>query len=252
VSFSGADFPDTAPLIPAKGVPETFKPVMLESYLFPTVIENIGTVIGIDVGFVENSIVAAKWNRAVFPASSAWALATMSINLDNKTHKAFMLQPLQAALEWGAIGLRRPPAGRQGVTVSADGTIALTEAGEQDFAAYYEVCNVIGCGVLARAWRTKLDRPLVILLDDVAPVTASQFPQDLSAKSLIVVQGTAGYSERKLPSTRDGKPQYEHHAPLQLILPQALAVNVLWGAADGTEKKKTDWLVKTGTWRWSK
>jgi hypothetical protein len=252
VSFSGADFPETAPLIPAKGVPETFKPVMLESYLFPTVIENIGSVIGIDVGFVENTIVAAKWNRSVFPADSAWALAKMSINLESTTYQAFMLQPLHAALEWGAIGLRRPPAGRQGVAVGADGTIALTDAGEQDFAAYYEVCNVIGCGVLARAWRSKLNRPLVILLDDVVALTAGRFPQELGAKSLLVVQGTAGYSERKLPSARDGKPQYEHQAPLQLILPQALAVSVLWGVADGTEKKKTDWLVKTGTWRWSK
>jgi hypothetical protein len=250
MTAAAVEFPPSAPLLPLKGAPATYKPVMLNSYLFPTVVENVGTVLGIDVGFIPETVVAAKWNKAPFPAASTWAVTRMTINFERAASVAFLLQPLETAMEWGAIGLRRPASQRQAPAVGPDGAVNMTEAQEQDFAAYYEVCNVISCGVLARAWRTKLDKPLFILLDDVAAVTAQRFPAELDAKNLIAVQGIAGYSERKQPS-RNGQPVYERLAPLQLILPAPLAAQVLWGVADGEEKKKTDWLAKTGVWRWA-
>jgi hypothetical protein len=135
--------------------------------------------------------------------------------------------------------------------IEPDGTVTMTDELEQDFSAFYEVCNVVSCGVLARIWRSKLGRPVVIELNDVVAVTAQHFPAELARKGLVAVQGTSGYSEKPLPPAKDGTQPYEHYAPFVLILPALLAVDVLWGSDDGTERKKTEWLIKTGEWRWA-
>jgi hypothetical protein len=251
MSAATSMIPDSAPLIKTKGVPQTYKPVQLESHLFPTIVENIGTVLGIDVGYVPETIVASIFKPSAFPEDSGWGLAKLSVQLETRTYTAFLMTSLEAAFDWGACGLRRPQAGRQQPEIAPDGSITLTDELEQDFSAFYEVCNVVSCGVLARAWRSKLDRPVVILLDEVIPVSAMQFPAELNAKGLVAVQGTAGYSERKQPPAKDGTPVYEQYAPFVLIVPALLAVEVLWGSADGTERKKTEWLIKTGEWRWT-
>jgi hypothetical protein len=199
---------------------------------------------------VQDTIVASLFNPSKFPAGTGWGLARMSIQLDHRTYTAFLMTSMEVAFDWGAIGLRRPPAGRQHPTIEPDGSITLTDELEQDFSAFHEVCNVVSCGVLARTWRSKLDRPVVIMLDEVVTVSAQQFPAELSAKGLIAIQGTAGYSERKLPSGKDGMPVYENYAPFVLIVPALLAVEVLWDSKDGTERDKTEWLIKTGEWRW--
>jgi hypothetical protein len=250
MSATASTIPASAPLVPTKGVPKTYKPVQMESHLFPTIIENIGTVLGIDVEYVPETVIASIFRPSVFPPESGWGLAKMSIEIDGRTYTGFLLTALEVAFDWGAIGLRRPPAGRQQPTIEADGTVTMTDELEQDFSAFHEVCNVVSCGVLARTWRSKLDKPVVILLEEVMPVTAQNFPAELNANGLIAVQGTAGYSEKKLPPSKDGIPNHEHYAPFVLIVPALLAVDVLWGSDDGTERKKTEWLIKTGEWRW--
>lgn len=43
---TAVDFPPDAPLIPRPGVPELYRPVVLEHYLFPSVAEAVGLLLG--------------------------------------------------------------------------------------------------------------------------------------------------------------------------------------------------------------
>lgn len=222
--------------------------MLWEQHLLPTVAENLSTLLGISVGFLPESIVGAVFDPGKFPAQSGWALARFHIHLQGEQVPAFLLQPLAEALDWGAIGMRRPPATREAPVVSKEG-VQLSEAQEMDLAAYHEVCNVVTCGVLARAWRTKLERPLSILLDGVEAVVPSQFPAELRGGKWLVLQASFGYSERPMKPVKGQPPQYEKQTVWLFVVPEALALKALWGAPDGKEKDKTAWLVSTGQWK---
>lgn len=191
----------------------------------------------------------AQWNPNGFAPGTGWSVALMTLNLESEQHRVALLQPLEVALDWGAIGLRRPAVQRGEPTIHEDGTVELSESQEQDFAAYAEVCNVLGCSVMARAWSDRLDRSLFILLDDVVPAVAPHFPEPLLADGFAVIQATIAYAEGELIRGRDGTPQYEHHTPMLLVIPEVVALGALWGAGDGREKRKTEWLLRTGRWR---
>jgi len=241
-------FPPSAPLTRNPKVPQKYRPVLWEQYLLPTVAENLSTLLGISVGFLPESIVGAVFDPGKFPARSGWALARFRVNLQDDQVPAFLLQPLAEALDWGAIGMRRPPATREAPVVDKDG-VQLSEAQEMDLAAYHEVCNVVTCGVLARAWRNKLERPLYILLDGVEAVVPAQFPAELRDGKWLVLQASFGYSERPVKPQKGQPPQYEKQTVWLFVVPEALALKALWGAPDGKEKDKTAWLVSTGQWK---
>lgn len=247
-----AAFPETAPLIRNPRAPQKYRPVLWENHLLPVVAENLGTLLGIAIDFLPESIVGAYWEPRGFPPRSTWALARFTLNLGQESTPAFLLQPLAEALDWGAIGLRRPPAARQAPEAGPDGSLALSEAQESDLMAYHEVCNVVTCGVLARAWRAKLDRPLYILLDGVSAVTPRDFPAELAEGKHLALQATFGYSERPVRAAKGQPPQHEKRAVWLLVLPEELALRTLWGAPDGKERDKTAWLASTGLWRWAK
>lgn len=241
-------FPASAPLVRNPKIPQKYRPVLWEQHLLPTIAENLATLLGITVGFLPESIVGATFERKRFPAQSAWAFVRFRINLQNEQIPAFLLQPLAEALDWGAIGMRRPPATREVPVPSKDG-ITLSEAQEMDLAAYHEVCNVVTCGVLARAWRNKLGKPLYILLDGVEAVVPAQFPAELDEGKWVVLQASFGYSERPSKPAKGQPPQYEKQTVWLFTVPEALALQALWGSPDGKEKDKTAWLISTGQWR---
>jgi len=241
-------FPASAPLTRNPKVPQKFRAVLWEQHLLPTVAENLSTLLGITVGFLPESVVGAYFERGKFPAQSGWALARFRVNLQEEHVPAFLLQPLAEALDWGAIGMRRPPATREAPAVSATG-VELSEAQEMDLAAYHEVCNVVTCGVLARAWRSKLERPLYILLDGVEAVVPAQFPAELDQGKWVVLQASFGYSERPVKPVKGQPPQYEKQTVWLFVVPESLALKALWGAPDGKEKDKTAWLASTGQWK---
>lgn len=241
-------------------VPDTYRPVLLEKYVFPSVAESVGALLGIEVAFVPRSIVGAVWRADAFPPESTWAVARLGVHLPEGELSAFLVQPLEAALEWGAFGLRKPAGGAGQPGVSPNGEVILDDGLQQDFQAYCEVCNVVACSVLARAWRARMDRPLHITLGEVIATAASRFPAD--PEGLLVLQATFAYSEplrHGRPQTGPGKmgadkgaSQLSLHTPLLLALPIQLAAAVSWGSSDGTEEKKTQWLATTGQWRWAK
>lgn len=242
-------FPNSAPLTRNPKIPQKFRPVLWEQYLLPTVAENLAMLLGISVGFLPESIVGATFERSKFKAGSAWALARFRLNLDKEHIPAFILQPLPEALEWGAIGMRRPPAARDTAASVTDGRVHLSEAQEMDLAAFHELCNVVACGVLAREWRNKLNRPLYILLDGVEAATPAHFPPELDQGKWVILQASFGYSERPVKPVKGQPPQYEKQTVWLFVVPEALALQALWGAPDGKEKDKTAWLVSTGQWR---
>lgn len=241
-------FPASAPLTRNPKVPQKYRAVLWEQHLLPTVAENLATLLGIAVGFLPESVVGAKFERAKFPPQSGWALARFRVNLQEEQVQAYLLQPLAEALDWGAIGMRRPPATREAPAVGKDG-VQLSEAQEMDLAAYHEVCNVVTCGVLARAWRSKLERPLYILLDGVDAVTPSQFPTELDQGTWFILQASFGYSERPVKPVKGQPPQYDKQTVWLFVVPESLALKALWGAPDGKEKDKTAWLASTGLWK---
>lgn len=198
-------FPASAPLTRNPKVPQKYRPVLWEQHLLPTVAENLATLLGIAVGFLPESIVGAPFERRKFPAQSGWALARFRINLLDEQVPAYLLQPLAEALDWGAIGLRRPAATREAPVVGKDG-VQLSEAQEMDLAAYHEVCNVVTCGVLARAWRNKLERPLYILLDGVEAVTPEQFPAELEQGSGSSCRRASATASGRLSRSRGSRP----------------------------------------------
>ncbi len=241
-------FPASAPLTRNPKVPQKYRAVLWEQYLLPTVAENVATLLGITVGFLPESIVGAYFERGKFPPQSGWALARFRVNLQGQEVLAYLLQPLAEALDWGAIGMRRPPATREAPSVGKDG-VQLSEAQQGDLAAYHEVCNVVTCGVLARAWRAKLGRPLAILLDGVEAVTPAQFPAELEQGKWLILQASFGYSERPVKPAKGQSPQYEKQTVWLFVVPESLALAALWGAPDGREKDKTAWLASTGQWK---
>jgi hypothetical protein len=240
-------FPTSAPLTRNPKVPQKYRPVLWEQYLLPTLAENLATLLGISVGFLPESIVGAVFERGKFKPGTGWALARFRINLQEEQVPAFLLQPLAEALDWGAIGMRRPPATREAPVVGKEG-VQLSEAQEMDLAAYHEVCNVVTCGVLARAWRSKLERPLYILLDGVEAVVPAQFPAELENGKWVILQASFGYSERPVKPVKGQPPQYEKQTVWLFVVSEVLALKALWGAPDGKEKDKTAWLVSTGQW----
>lgn len=244
-------FSESAPLIRNPKAPQKYRPVLWENHLLPVAAENLGTLLGITVHFLPESVVGAYWELHKLPPRSTWALARFTMNLAQESTPAYLLQPLPEALDWGAIGLRRPPAARQAPQARPDGSLVLDEAQESDLLAYHEVCNVVTCGVLARAWRARLDRPLYILLDGVSAVTPRDFPAELAHGRYLALQASFGYSERPLRPVKGQPPQYEKLAVWLLVLPEELALRTLWGAPDGKERDKTAWLATTGLWRWA-
>jgi len=245
-------YPESAPLTRNPKVQQKYRPVLWENHLLPVAAENLGTLLGITVHFLPESVVGAYWDPRGFPPRSTWALARFTMNLGQESIPAFLLQPLAEALDWGAIGLRRPPAARRVPEARADGTFELDESQESDLMAYHEVCNVVTCGVLARAWRARLDQPLYILLEQVSAVTPRDFPGELGQSKHLAVQASFGYSERPLRPVKGQPPQYEKLAVWLLVLPEDLALRTLWGAPDGKERDKTAWLATTGLWRLAK
>ncbi|WP_038037643.1 hypothetical protein [Thermorudis peleae] len=241
-----------APLIRNPKTPQRFRLVLWEHHLMPIVAENLATLLGVSVDFLPDSLIAARWDPRGFPARSTWAIARFRVTFEQDETTAFLFQPLAEALDWGAIGLRRPPATRSVPEPAKDGALVLSEAETNDLLAYHEVCNVVTCGVLARAWRSKLERSLVILLDDVQAATPATFPPELAAAPYVVLQAGFGYSERPVRPVKGQPPQHEKQAVWLFVLPEALAVQTLWGMPDGKEKQKTDWLLTTGLWRWAK
>ncbi len=241
-------FPASAPLTRNPKVPQKYRAVLWEQHLLPTVAENVATLLGISVGFLPESIVGSYFDRSKFPRQSGWALARFRLNLRGQEVPAYLLQPLAEALDWGAIGMRRPPATREVPSIE-NGNVQLSEAQQIDLAAYHEVCNVVTCGVLARAWRSKLNQPLLILLDGVEAVTPAQFPVELEQGRWLVLQASFGYSERPVKPVKGQPPQYEKQTVWLFVVPESLALAALWGAPDGREKDKTAWLASTGQWK---
>ena len=242
-------FPASAPLTRNPKVPQKFRAVLWEQYLLPTVAENLSTLLGISVGFLPDSVVGATFEREKFGAKTTWAVARFHIELQDESIPAFLIQPLADALDWGAIGMRRPPATRETTAEISGGEVLLTEPQQGDLAAYHEVCNVVTCGVLARAWRSKLGRPLAILLDGVEARTPAGFPPELDEGKWVILQASFGYSERPVKPVKGQPPQYEKQTVWLFVVPEALALKALWGAPDGKEKDKTAWLVSTGQWK---
>lgn len=228
-------FPAEAPLLPRPGVPELYRPVLLERHLFPAVAEAVSTLLGIPVGFLPGTVVGARW-PAGGVGPGPWAVARLSVNTAAETRPAFLVQPLGSALEWGAIGLRRPPQARSS-------RLSLSETNPEDLSAYAEVCNVIACNILARVWEEQLERGLFILLEEV---TATQEPE--IPDGLVAVQGLFGYQERPA-APKSGPADYERRTAWLLALPEDLAARVLWLKTDGNTPQKMDWLLQTGHWR---
>lgn len=247
-----ATIPESAPLARDPKVPRTYRPVLWENHLLPVVAENVGILLGITVEPVPESIVGAYWEPRGFPPATSWAVATFTIHLGSEKHAAFLFQPLAEALDWGAIGLRRPPAARRVPDVAADGSLSLDEAQQSDLLAFHEVCNVVTCGVLARAWRAKLEQPLHITLESVSALSPRDFPAVLAECRYLAFQATFGYSERPVRPAKGQSQQHEKFAVWLLLLPEELALRTLWGAPDGKEADKTAWLARTGRWRWAR
>jgi len=241
------EFPPNAPLVPRPGVPELYRPVVLERHLFPSVAEAVGLLLGIPVGFIPGSVVAAPWTAAAL-AAGGWAVARLSVNLGPEKLSAFLIQPLEVALEWGAVGLRRPPAGREGPRFDRSGRVELSEANRQDLMAYAEICNVVACGVLARWWEEQLGRSLYVLLEEVVGAHGGGLPEGLQADGFAAVQGLFGYQERPAPP-KASPADYERRTPWLLVMPEGLAEAAIWRAPDGTGPEKTAWLLQTGRWR---
>ncbi len=241
------EFPPNAPRVPRPGVPGLYRPVVLERHLFPSVAEAVGLLLGIPVGFIPGSVVAAPWTAAAL-AAGGWAVARLTVNLDKAKLLAFLIQPLEVALEWGAIGLPRPPAGREPPRFDRTGRLDLTETNRQDLMAYAEICNVVACGVLARSWEEQLAESLFVLLEEVVGADGGGLPEGLQADGFVAVQGLFGYQERPA-SPKAGPADYERQTPWLLVMPEGLAVQAIWRATDGTGRGKTAWLVQTGRWR---
>lgn len=244
---TAVEFPPNAPLIPRPGVPELYRPVVLERHLFPAVAEAVGLLLGIPVGFIPGSVVAAPW-PAVGLGSGRWAVARLTVNLGPEKLSAFLVQPLEAALEWGAIGLRRPPAGREPPRLDRAGRLDLSETNRQDLMAYAEICNVVACGVLARSWEEQLGRSLFVLLEEVVGADGGSLPEDLRVDGLAAVQGLFGYQERPA-HPKAGPADYERQTPWLVVMPEGLAVEAVWRTTDGSAREKTRWLLQTGRWR---
>ncbi len=236
-----------APLLRRPGVSELYRPVLLERHLFPAMAEAVSTLLGIPVGFIPGSVVGARWVSGA-PGPGAWAVGRILVNHGSNTWPAFLIQPLDVALEWGAIGLRRPPAGRERLRFDGTGCLVLTDINQQDLSAYAELCNVVACGVLARMWEEHLEGDLFVVLEEVIGVDGQNPPEGLRVDGLAAVQGLFGYQERPAPP-KAGPADLERRTAWLLVLPEDLAVEVLWMKTDSNARQKTEWLLTTGAWR---
>lgn len=192
-------------------------------------------------------MVAARWTAAGL-GSGGWAVARLTVNLGREKLPAFLVQPLAVALEWGAIGLRRPPAGRESPRLSRTGRLELSDINRQDLMAYAEICNVVACGVLARSWEEQLDRSLFVLLEEVVGADGTNLPEALRGDGFVAIQGLFGYQERPAPP-KAGPADYERRTPWLVVMPEGLAADAIWRTTDGSAREKTQWLLQTGRWR---
>mgnify|MGYP000650149974 CR=1 FL=1 len=240
-------FPAEAPLVPRPGVPVLYRPVILERHLFPAMGEAVSLLLGIPVGFIPGLVVGARWIPEAL-CSGTWAVARISVHLESQTWPAFLIQPLATALEWGAIGLRRPAGGREPPQLDGTGRLALSETNRQDLSAYAEVCNVVACSALARTWEEQLQQSLFVLLEEVAAADGKTLPEGLRAEGLAAVQALFGYQER--PAPPKARPaDYDRRTPWLLVLPADQAAEFLWRVSDGSGQQKSEWLLTTGSWR---
>jgi hypothetical protein len=240
-------FPPEAPLVPRPGVPELYRPVVLERHLFPAMAETVALLLGIPVGFIPGSVVGAYWTPGAL-GPGTWAVARISVHLKSQTWPAFLIQPLASALEWGAIGLRRPPGGREPPQFDRAGSLVLSETNRQDLSAYAEVCNVVACSALARTWEEQLEQSLFVLLEEVVAAAEKTLPEGLRAEGLAAVQALFGYQERPAPP-KAGPADYERRTPWLLVLPADQVPGFLWRVSDGSGQQKSEWLLTTGSWR---
>jgi hypothetical protein len=209
--------------------------------------ETVALLLGIPVGLIPGSVVGAYWTPGAL-GPGTWAVARISVHLKSQTWPAFLIQPLASALEWGAIGLRRPPGGWEPPQFDRAGSLVLSETNRQDLSAYAEVCNVVACSALARTWEEQLEQSLFVLFEEVVAAAEKTLPEGLRAEGLAAVQALFGYQERPAPP-KAGPADYERRTPWLLMLPADQVPEFLWRVSDGSGQQKSEWLLTTGSWR---